>query len=69
MAVRPLNLASRKPSSSTSEVNYTKASAGHLKNVFVRASEAADVLAICGDMTDYGLPEEAAILAQDIKPT
>ena len=49
------------------DFHYTKASAGRLKDVFVRASETADVLAICGDMTDYGLPEEAAILAQDIK--
>jgi len=37
--------------------HYTKASAGQLKDVFVRASERADVLAVCGDMTDYGLPE------------
>jgi hypothetical protein len=27
--------------------HYTKASAGQLKNVFVRASETADVLALC----------------------
>jgi len=49
------------------DFHYTKASAGQLKDVFVRASETADVLAICGDMTDYGLPEEAAILAQDLR--
>jgi Icc-related predicted phosphoesterase len=49
------------------DCHYTKESAGLLKEVFLRASEAADVLALCGDMTDYGLPEEAAILAQDIK--
>jgi Icc-related predicted phosphoesterase len=49
------------------DCHYTKGSAGLLKDVFVRASETADVLALCGDMTDYGLPEEAAILAQDIK--
>jgi len=49
------------------DCHYTKTSAGQLKDVFVRASETADVLALCGDMTDYGLPEEAAILAQDIK--
>jgi Icc-related predicted phosphoesterase len=49
------------------DCHYTRASAGHLKDLFVRASETADVLAVCGDMTDYGLPEEAAILAQDIK--
>jgi Icc-related predicted phosphoesterase len=49
------------------DCHYTKGSAGLLKDVFLRASENADVLALCGDMTDYGLPEEAAILAQDIK--
>jgi Icc-related predicted phosphoesterase len=49
------------------DCHYTKASAGHLKDVFVRASESADLLVICGDLTDYGLPEEAAILAQDLK--
>jgi Icc-related predicted phosphoesterase len=49
------------------DCHYTKSSAGLLKDVFVRASETADVLALCGDMTDYGLPEEAAILAQDLK--
>ena len=49
------------------DCHYTKASAGLLKDVFARASENADVLLLCGDMTDYGLPEEAAILAQDIK--
>ena len=49
------------------DFHYTKASAGKLKDVFVRASETADVLAVCGDMTDYGLPEEATVLAQDLK--
>ena len=49
------------------DLHYTKASAGRLENLFVRASETADVLAVCGDLTDYGLPEEAAVLAQDIK--
>jgi Icc-related predicted phosphoesterase len=49
------------------DCHYTKSSAGLLKDVFVRASETADVLALCGDMTDYGLPEEAAVLAQDLK--
>ena len=49
------------------DCHYTKTSAGHLKDTFVRASETADVLVVCGDMTDYGLPEEAAILAQDIR--
>ncbi len=49
------------------DCHYTKSSAGQLRDVFVRASETADVLVICGDMTDYGLPEEASVLAQDLK--
>ena len=36
------------------DCHYTKASAGLLKDVFARASENADVLLLCGDMTDYG---------------
>jgi Icc-related predicted phosphoesterase len=27
----------------------------------------ADILVLCGDLTDYGLPEEAAILARDLQ--
>lgn len=49
------------------DLHYRKSSAGELKDFFMRASEAADVLLICGDMTDSGLPEEAEALAQDIK--
>ena len=41
------------------DCHYTKSSAGLLKDVFVRASETADVLVLCGDMTDYGLPEDS----------
>jgi Icc-related predicted phosphoesterase len=49
------------------DLHYKKSSLGKLKDLFMRASEAADVLLLCGDMTDSGLPEEAEILAQDIK--
>jgi len=34
--------------------------------MFDAASEEADVLLFCGDLTDYGLVEEAKILAKDI---
>jgi Icc-related predicted phosphoesterase len=49
------------------DLHYRKSSAGELEDFFTQASEAADILAICGDMTDCGLPEEAEALAQDIK--
>ena len=49
------------------DLHYTKLSAGRLKDYFLKVSESADVLVICGDFTDYGLPEEAAVLAEDLK--
>jgi Icc-related predicted phosphoesterase len=35
--------------------------------LFAEAASGADVLAICGDLTDYGLPEEAQLLAADLR--
>src|SRR3954469_18162032 len=39
---------------------------GVLKPLFDAASAEADVLLLCGDVTDYGLVEEAKILAREI---
>jgi Icc-related predicted phosphoesterase len=33
---------------------------------FARVSEDADVLLLCGDLTDHGLPEEARLLAREL---
>ncbi len=41
-------------------------SAGTLRPLFLQAAEAADILLLCGDLTDYGLEEEAHILAQEL---
>lgn len=38
-----------------------------MHGLFAAASRDADVLLICGDLTDYGLPEEAELLAADIR--
>lgn len=40
--------------------------AGTLRSFFRQAAESADVLLLCGDLTDYGLPEEAHILAEEL---
>jgi Icc-related predicted phosphoesterase len=48
------------------DVHYNRSSAGALQNFFTEVEEKADVLLICGDMTDHGLPEEARLLARDI---
>ncbi len=51
----------------TADVHYDKQSKGKLHELFDAASQAADVLLICGDLTDYGLPEEAELLAADLR--
>jgi Icc-related predicted phosphoesterase len=34
--------------------------------MFSQVSERAEILVLCGDLTDYGLPEEARVLAKEI---
>lgn len=49
-----------------SDVHYGKTSHGKLHRVFTQVTENADVLVLCGDLTDYGLPEEARVIAKDL---
>jgi len=49
-----------------SDLHYGKGSQGSLLPLFAEVSDCADILLICGDLTDYGLPEEAQILAKDL---
>src|SRR5437868_6211323 len=51
------------------DLHYTKASQGALQPLFEQAGRVADVLLLGGDLTDFGLPEEAHALAQDLKAT
>jgi Icc-related predicted phosphoesterase len=48
------------------DLHCTKSSSGQLRNLFAQAADAADILLLCGDLTDYGLPEEARILADEL---
>jgi Icc-related predicted phosphoesterase len=48
------------------DIHVRKDSHGKLQPLFTAATEAADVLLLCGDLTDYGTIEEARILARDI---
>ena len=48
------------------DIHCAKDSTGTLRGLFAQASEAADALLLCGDLTDYGLPEEARILADEL---
>lgn len=48
------------------DLHCTEASAGQLRPLFARAGESADILLLCGDLTDYGTPQEAHVLAEEL---
>jgi Icc-related predicted phosphoesterase len=48
------------------DLHVTRSSQGTLQQLFADITEAADICLLCGDLTDYGLPEEAEILAKEI---
>lgn len=48
------------------DLHCTEASAGTLRPLFVQAAAAADALLLCGDLTDYGTPQEARVLADEL---
>lgn len=49
-----------------SDIHYGKTSQGTLQPLFAEITETADVLVLAGDLTDYGLSEEARALAKDL---
>jgi len=48
------------------DLHCTKTSQGAFQSLFARVSDSADILVIAGDLTDYGLPEEAVVLAREL---
>jgi Icc-related predicted phosphoesterase len=48
------------------DIHYSKTPQATLQSVFLHVAEHADVLVLCGDLTDYGRAEEAQLLAQDL---
>jgi Icc-related predicted phosphoesterase len=48
------------------DVHCTKTSEGVLQPLFAQMAECADVIALAGDLVDYGLPEEAHTLAREL---
>lgn len=48
------------------DLHCTKNSQGAIAPLFARASEFADILVLAGDLTDYGLPEEAQVLVREL---
>lgn len=48
------------------DLHCTKTSQGALQPTLAHLEGHADVLLLCGDLTDYGLPEEARVLAREL---
>ena len=48
------------------DLHCSKTSQGQFQPLFARAAEDADVLVLCGDLTDYGTPEEAEVLVGEL---
>jgi Icc-related predicted phosphoesterase len=48
------------------DLHVKKTSQGQLQPLLASVNERADVLLLCGDLTDYGLEEEAVILAREL---
>jgi Icc-related predicted phosphoesterase len=48
------------------DLHCTKESANLLKPIFAQLENRADVLLLCGDLTDYGTAEEAHVLAKEL---
>jgi Icc-related predicted phosphoesterase len=57
---RPLRIAA------IGDLHVTKESAGVLRPVLAQVDARADVLLLCGDLTDYGTLEEAHVLAHEL---
>jgi Icc-related predicted phosphoesterase len=48
------------------DIHVSRHSQGAFQPLFAHISSNADVLVLCGDFTDYGLPEEARVLAREL---
>ena len=60
-APRPIKLAAM------GDLHVTEASEHRYRDLFAEISEVADVLVLCGDLTNFGKTREAEILAEDLR--
>jgi Icc-related predicted phosphoesterase len=66
MSDRASGSSSRLRIAALGDLHITKSSQGKFQALFSQISSSADVLVLCGDFTDYGLPDEARVLARDL---
>jgi Icc-related predicted phosphoesterase len=48
------------------DIHVSKGSQGQFQPLFSKINSSADVLVLCGDFTDYGLPDEARVLVREL---
>lgn len=48
------------------DLHCTKQSAGIYQKIFANVNDDADILVLCGDLTDYGTAEEAQLLVKEL---
>src|SRR5262249_23384645 len=48
------------------DLHCSKSSQGHLSPLLAEAAAAAHIMVLCGDLTDYGQPDEAHILVKEL---
>jgi Icc-related predicted phosphoesterase len=48
------------------DIHYTRASHGSLQPLCGQITESADILLLCGDIIDYGSPEEARLFTKEL---
>lgn len=50
-----------------SDIHVNEAKRGFYQPIFQQLSQEADIVVLGGDLTNYGLPEEAKVLAEELK--
>lgn len=48
------------------DLHFGRNTSGQLQPLLTQMAEAADIVLLLGDLTDYGLPEEATLLAKEL---
>src|SRR5688500_4740806 len=48
------------------DLHCTESAAGQLQGLFSQVAELADILCLCGDLTDHGFPAQAQVLAKEL---
>ena len=49
------------------DIHVHETSAGQYKELFSEISDKADIMLLCGDLTDLGNPKEAEVLAEELR--